>query len=70
MSGGLEGWCGGVEQHDVTAPERRREGIADVNAEGIAIHRAVEHPWRGHAAEPQPGDEVKLAAAGLPLRLK
>lgn len=46
-----------VEHDDVAAPERRREDIADVDAERIAIHRAIDHPGRGHAAQPQPGDE-------------
>lgn len=46
-----------VEHHDVAPLERGAQDIADVDAEGIAIHRAIEHPRRGHAAQPQSGDE-------------
>lgn len=46
-----------VQHHDVTASERRRENVLDVGPEGIAIHRPVEHPRRGHAGQAQAGDE-------------
>ena len=46
-----------IENHDVAALERGAKDVADVDAEGIAIHRAIEHPGRGHAAQPQSGDE-------------
>jgi len=46
-----------VEDDDIAWPEGRREDMLDVDAEGIAIHRAIEHPGRGHAGEAQPGNE-------------
>jgi hypothetical protein len=46
-----------VEHHNVAALERGAKDLADVDAEGIAIHRTIEHPRRGHAAQPQSGDE-------------
>jgi len=46
-----------VEDHNIALSERRGENVLDVGAEGIAIHRPVEHPRRGHAGQAQPGDE-------------
>ena len=46
-----------VEDDDVAAPQRWREDVPDVGPEGAAIHRSVEHPWRGLTSPAQPGDE-------------
>src|SRR3546814_6949970 len=45
-----------VEHDDIAALERGCENLTDIDPEGIAIHRPVEHTWRGHAREAQPGD--------------
>jgi len=46
-----------VEHHDIAALEGGAKDLPDVDAEGIAIHCAIEHPRRRHAAQPQSGDE-------------
>ena len=52
-----------VEHDNIAAFEGRAEDLMDVDPEGISIHWPVEHPWRGHAAEAQSGDECH----GLPV---
>lgn len=46
-----------VEDHDIAAFEGGGEDVADIDPKGIAIHRTIQYPWRGHAAEPEAGDE-------------
>jgi hypothetical protein len=43
-----------VVHYDIAAPQRGRE---DINVEGIAILRSIEHRLRGHAGQAQAGDE-------------
>lgn len=46
-----------VEDDDIAALEGRRQHIADVDPERIAIHRPVEDRWRGEPRQPQACDE-------------
>ena len=46
-----------VQDHDVAALERRRELALDVEVEGVAIHRAIDHPGRDEPVAAQAGDE-------------
>ena len=52
-----------VEHDDIAALEGRGEHLADVDAEGVAIHRSVEHPGRGEPREPEAGNQ----GHGLPV---
>ena len=54
-----------VEHHDIAAPERGCQDVADVDLEGIATHRPVEHPGRRHARQAQAG-EVATQEFGRP----
>ena len=44
-----------VEDDDISGPKRWGELGLDVDVEGVAIHRAGDHPWRAEAAVTQPG---------------
>ena len=52
-----------VEHDDIAALKGRGERLADVDAEGVAIHGSVEHPGRGEPRQAQAGDE----GHGLPV---
>ena len=54
-----------VEHHDIAAPERGCRDVTDVDLEGIATHRPVEHPGRRHARQAQAG-EVATQEFGRP----
>ena len=46
-----------VHYDHITGREIGNENLLDINAESIAIHRAVEYPRRREAADPQPSRE-------------
>lgn len=76
-AGNLVGWEV-VHDDDVAGLQRRREGVADIDAEGIAVHRAIEQPgavtpsWRRAATKvmvfPCPNGAVAFRRAPLGAR--
>ena len=46
-----------VEDDHVTLAQGRSELGLDVGIEGLAVHRVVDHPWRGQAIAAQAGNE-------------
>ena len=55
-----------VHDDDVAGPQRRRQDLLDVEAEALAIDRAIDEPWRLDAIVAQGGDE----GHGLPAPVR
>src|SRR3546814_18984370 len=62
----ISDWSSDVCSSDLAGPERRHQNLLDIGQEGAAMHGAVEHHRRGHAAGPQSDDEGR----GLPVAMR
>ena len=46
-----------VHDDDVARLQGRTQHLVDIDQEGLAVHRPVQHEWRGQTVAAQPGGE-------------